>query len=384
MKGWSKIGGLLLVGMVLAHVSALAVDQKTFSTMPTTNNGKKWRIGYYEGGPYLDYKKALLTTVRFLIDMNWIGSTEIPTQYDEQTEDFWKWLATGTHSNYLQFVEDAYYSANWDENLRKQLAGKIIDRLNQKKDIDVMIAVGAWAGQDLANDKHHTPTLVIEAGNPVALGIIKSSTDSGYDHIHAMLNPSSIEQQIRMFYDIIGFKRLGVAYENSDTAKSETGIDVIETLRQKLSFELVSCYTQDNVPDLKIAEESVRQCFQQFVKQKVEAIYVTQQGGINDNSIPALVQIVNDAHIPTFSQAGSREVQRGFLLSHSHINFKSEGRFYAETLAKILNGAKPRELNQILEEPIKIAINLKTADIIGYVPPAKVLEEAEEMFQEIR
>ncbi len=52
-------------------------------------------------------------------------------------------------------------------------------------------------------------------------------------------------------------------------------------------------------------------------------------------------------------------------------------------MAKILNGARPRQLDQVFEGPPKIAINLKTAQIIGYDPPVDVLGAADEIYQEI-
>ena len=70
-------------------------------------------------------------------------------------------------------------------------------------------------------------------------------------------------------------------------------------------------------------------------------------------------------------------------MSISKASFKYVGQFYAETLAKILNGAKPRQLDQIFEGPPKIAINLKTAEVIGYDPPVDVLGAADEIYQEI-
>ena len=78
---------------------------------------------------------------------------------------------------------------------------EIIDRLNRKKDIDLIIAAGTWAGQDLANDRHKTPTIVISTSNPLSSGIIKSLEDSGYDHVHARMNPYRYERQVRIFHD---------------------------------------------------------------------------------------------------------------------------------------------------------------------------------------
>jgi ABC-type uncharacterized transport system substrate-binding protein len=70
-------------------------------------------------------------------------------------------------------------------------------------------------------------------------------------------------------------------------------------------------------------------------------------------------------------------------MSISRANFQYVGRFYAQTMAKIFNGAKPRDIGQLFEDPPKIAINLKTAELIGYDPPVDVLSAADEIFEEI-
>ena len=59
------------------------------------------------------------------------------------------------------------------------------------------------------------------------------------------------------------------------------------------------------------------------------------------------------------------------------------GIFYANTVAKIFNGASPRSLNQIFEEPKSLALNLETAEIIGYEPPPGLLTIADKVFEKI-
>ena len=49
----------------------------------------------------------------------------------------------------------------------------------------------------------------------------------------------------------------------------------------------------------------------------------------------------------------------------------------------MLNGAKPNQIVQLFEEPPKIAINLKTAEIIGFNPPILLLGATDEIFHEI-
>jgi ABC-type uncharacterized transport system substrate-binding protein len=366
----------------LVNVAVLAADKGNFSTNPATNNGKKWRIGYYEGGEYISYQRNLLMTVKGLMELGWIETIEIPSQAGEQTKDLWNWLVADTKSEYIEFVEDAHYSANWNKELRKKTAAEIINRLNETKDIDLMIAAGTWAGKDLANDRHQTPTIVISTSNAVSAGIIKSVEDSGYDHIHARVDPFRYERQITIFYNIIGFQKLGVAYENTATGRAYAAMDKVEQVAEEYGFEIVSCYTIDDVPDIKVSEESVKKCFTEL-GDKVDAIYVTVQNGVNVKSIPGLVNLVNSFDLPTFSQYGSSFVKYGFLMSISRAGYKYVGHFYAETIAKIFNGAKPRQLDQLFEDPPKIAINLKTAEIIGYDPPVDVLGAADEIYQEI-
>jgi ABC-type uncharacterized transport system substrate-binding protein len=96
-----------------------------------------------------------------------------------------------------------------------------------------------------------------------------------------------------------------------------------------------------------------------------------------------LVDVANSHRIPTFSQSGSEEVKWGILACLSQAGFKYVGQFHAETFAKVFNGAMPRDLDQIFEEPKKIAINLKTAVAIGYDPTVEVLGAADEIYEEI-
>jgi len=358
-----------------------AADKGSFATTPIKKNGQKWRIGYYEAGEYIDYPAILSATVRGLMDLGWIEKVDIPMPKDKQTKELWNWLATDLRSEYLEFVKDAYYNANWSDNLRKELSTAIIDRLNKKKDIDLMIAMGTKAGQDIANDKHQVATLVFSASDPVSSGIIKSIEDSGHDNVHARVDPIRYERQIRIFNDIIPFRKLGMTYRNDVAGRSYAAVDKVEKIAKERNFEIVSCFVPADQPRNQEVE-SLKKCFDELGK-SADAIYVTEQTGIDKTTIPELVKIANAHRIPTFSQHGSEDVRYGFLLSISQAGFKYVGEFHAQTIAKIFNGAKPRQIDQVFEDPPKIAINLKTAEIIGYDPPVDVLGAADEIFQNI-
>lgn len=353
------------------------------SYQPLTNGGKKWRIAYYQGGTSSAYYPYLVATIKGLISIGWIDKLELPTDKDQDTHTLWQWLAKNIKSNYIDFAQDAYYTANWDSETREQIKKTIFNRLNTSKDIDLIIAMGTWAGIDLANNKHAIPTMVMSSTDPVRAGIVASNEDSGYDHVFARVAPRRYQRQVRIFHDVIRFKKLGIAYENSNLGKTYAAIDLIEAVAKEKQFEIVRCFTKDDIPDQEQAEASVVKCFEELAPQ-VDALYIVIQNGVNDKTLPKLVSIVNKYRIPTFSQQGSDEVKKGVLLSISREGgFGPVGRFLAISMAKIFNGAKPREINQVFEEGPALAINLKTAEIIGLYLSAEILAAADEIYREI-
>ncbi len=383
MRAIRKIATILIACMFAFSTAGFAADKGNFKTTPKLNNGQKWRIGYYEGGEYIAYQQFLEEAVKGLMKLGWIQNTEMPTWNGEQTKDLWNWLSTRAKSDYLDFVKDFHYTANWDEKLREKTAAAVIKRVNKKKDIDLIIAMGTWAGQDLANDKHSVPTIVLSASDAVGAGIVKSIEDSGRDHVFSRVDPYRYERQMRTFHDIVEFKTLGIAYEDTVAGKSIAALEKVEKVAKERGFKIERCFTKDDVPDRKIAEETVRLCYNTLARKKVDAIYATVQNGISANTAPDLVNIFNTHGIPTFSQLGSQEVEWGFLLSLSQASYKYVGEFNAKVMAKVFNGAKPRQLEQLFEAPPKIAINLKTAEIIGFNPPVDVMLAADEIYHDI-
>lgn len=362
--------------------STYAGSLKNFSTTPQKNDGKKWRVGYYQGGDYVNYHSYLASTVEGLMDLGWVKEARIP-EISGNTGLLWEWLSTRVESEYIEFVGNAYYSSNWDQALRKKTTKKLIKRLANEKDIDLMIALGTWAGKDLSNQRHQVKTLIISTSDPVGSGIIASMEDSGFDHIHARIDPLRYERQIMIFNDMVKFKRLGIAYEDSVAGRSYAAVNAVEKVAAQRDFEIVRCFTQSDIADQDIINQSVIDCFKKLIPQ-VDAIYVTVQGGVNSKTIPELVNLTQENKIATFSQFGSEEVKQGFLLSMSRKNgFKSAGRYFAALVAQIFNGAKPRELNQVFEEKQNFAINLKTAELIGFYLYADIIAAADEIYRHI-
>jgi ABC-type uncharacterized transport system substrate-binding protein len=375
---------LLAMMMVFMTFTLPAAGQQDWPTSPKANKGKKWRIGYFEGGVFYAYGPYLARTVEGLMELGWIERAELPAvDPSGDARPLWAWLAREAQSEFLEFVADAYWSCNWDDRLRKETKTKVIERLNSKKDIDLMLALGTWAGKDLANDDHSIPTLVVSSSNPVLSGIITSLEDSGYDHLHASVSPKRYERQIRLFHQATGFKRLGLAYEDTTEGRTYAAVEDVERVAKERNFQIVRCYAPGDIPDREEAYRNLQKCYEGLAPQ-ADAAYLTIHNGNELKNLPSLLAPLTKHHLFTFAQRTSEEVKHGVLMSLTTAATSYMGLFEALTMAKIFNGAKPRSLLQVYDDPTtRVAVNVAVAQQLGYDPPGWLLEMADEIYNEI-
>ncbi len=373
----------VLVGLCTPFSSIEAAEQSKVSTAPKTNNGKKWRIGYIEGGSYRDYQGNLKAFITSLAELGWIEKKPFPETRDKmETHTIWNWMADNVQSNYTDFAADAYWSSGWDKKLREKNKENVIARLNNKKDIDIMLAFGTEAGQDIANNNHSVPTMLFSISDPLKSGIIRSPDDSGFDHIHARVDPKRYERQIRLFHKIIGFKKMGIAFQNTKEGRSYAGIDYVKKHAGEAGFEVLECYNSYKISNQREMENGLLKCHQKLAP-NIDAFFITPHAAMNSRSASKLLEPFFKHKIPTYSLSDYDLVKYGVLFSIAKPDFEDFGMFHAKIFAKILNGAKPRDLPQVFESPAQIAINLETAKKIGFFIPTDILAGAKEIHKHI-
>ena len=71
-------------------------------------------------------------------------------------------------------------------------------------------------------------------------------------------------------------------------------------------------------------------------------------------------------------------------MSADRSDFQADAKFYLEIFAKILNGAKPGDLPQKFETPLKIVVNLESAKRVGFRLPIDILSGAFEIHETIQ
>ncbi len=361
---------------------SFASDQRgPYSSAPITNKGKKWRIGYYEGGAYVNYPINLIRLAEGLAELGWFKkhSSAIP-QDPVDSKSVWHELGK-TDSDFIEFVDEAYWSAGWDKGQRVLNRTSALKYLNEKK-LDMIIAMGTWAGQDLATNEHSVPTMIVSTSDPVKAKIIDSSDDSGFDHVHAKCDPTRYLRQVRLFHNMVGFKKLGLVYENSVDGRTYGAIDDVERIAAERAFEIVSCEAPFSGVDKAVSTQALIKCHEELAP-KVDALYITVHRGVDSKRMAEILEPLLQNKIPTFYMRGPKEVKHGVMMSISRGGFVEVGRYHANVAAKIFNGAKARDLDQVFEDPKQIAINMKTAEKINFVVPPIFLKIADEIYKDI-
>jgi ABC-type uncharacterized transport system substrate-binding protein len=365
--------------VVVFLLSLIFVPPLLATSAPKLNNGKKWRIGYYEGGAYSDYAKTMRTLILGLMDLGWINKTNFPELTDETPKPYIDWLIQ-CDSPYLSFSAEDSYSADWDDKKRPRIREKLMKKLRSGS-IDLIIAMGTWAGLDLANDEHSIPVMVLSTSDPVRAGILKSEKDSGYDHVTARVDSDRYLRQIRMFHRIVGFKKLGIAYEDTPDGRIYSAIHEVYRIAEERGYKVVSCKVTDTTSDTQISDRSCLDCYRQLA-QESDAVYITALSCV-DRKAEEISDLLRTQKTPSFAMVGSNFVKKGMMLSiSSDSGYTALGRYNATKFGKILNGATPRKLNQVLKDPLEIAVNMETVRQVGFKMPDSILKIASEIYEE--
>lgn len=379
------VSAVLLAGLVTVAVFSLVTETGTLSQLgpaePISNNGKPWRVGYYEGGFYQDYPVYLLAVIEGLVELGWIEPMDLPDPFTLTSDKvLWETLCRRTRSEYIQFVPSAYWSADWNEDQRARNRKDALETLRQGK-LDFMIAMGTQAGLDL-RDGHSVPTMVVSSTDPIRAGIIDSAEDSGRDHLHAACDPKRHYRQIRAFHNIVQFRRLGVIKGDSPQARVYAHLDDLERAAGEMGFALVVIRVREQgLSDAECRQEVAMAL--ESVAPDIDALWISDMRGLDARYMPEILQPLMDHHVPTWTPTGAEQVQRGVMLGMPEEDLRQLGLFHARMMAATFHGAKPRDLPQVYESRRRILINRETARRIGFDLPSGLVEVADCVYDTI-
>jgi|JFJP01.1.fsa_nt_gi ABC transporter substrate binding protein len=335
---------------------------------PVCAESKK-RIGYLEAGPLANFTETIRHTTEILRQQGW--------------------------GDKIELVKDACFSPGWSQEQKKQLPEKAKELMN-RTDLDLIIGGGTSAVRSLLEYNNHRVSIVgIAVSDPIKTTFkvdgkettfVVSEQDSGIDNFTIRIVPNQYKRMFEIFYDEVGFKKLGLLYVDEKNKNNVTSVDdAYEVSKSGRHFEIL---------EQRIANPETGDCYnglEALIKLGIDAFFIPSLSCFDwDEADPKkanptkLLKLLRDHKILTFSRQGNRDVQGGAMMGLSTLNYHDRGEFTADSIMAILSGKKkPRELPMTDKAPPKITINLEVAQELGFTLSFDVLGASDELYEKI-
>ena len=365
-------------------------DLQEFSLDPFLMNGERKHniavviYGIWEDFP--DYSEVFVGMINGLTEIGWMDPIEESEFYYstdrrqiKEVIDIIGMIEDNEYSEYLNFARDLYFDMEWDTETAK--SPKFRNLVSENSKVDLIIALGTGPGQVFSSlENVKIPVVADSISDPLGSGIIPSYDDSGRDNLTVRVDPDRYKRQIRMFYDVVGFKRLGIIYEDTPEGRAYGAVNDIELIAKEKGFDIVH---NTNVLPVDVGEVACEAQYLVAVEEvckQSDAIYFGIVNGLSSRNLPKIMEITNRYKVPTFSMKGSAYVKQGVLFGVSESEEVATGIHNAKNIVQILRGKKPRSINQIFEHVPHIAINLEEAKKIGYDVPIDIIASSDEIY----
>lgn len=346
----------------------------------TKPDGSKFRIAYIDYDPYEVASIQLYYVLEGLREMGWITCGRLPFSETEDAKKMMQMVSNMDLGNYIEVESEAiYYIIENDSN---QSIQKSLTKHMKEKKIDLIIANGTEAGKFIKNEIELTvPAVVIGCTDPVNSEIIDSSTDgSGNDFIWAHVEPSVALRQLKYYYRLQKFTKLGMIVNGSEEIS-----DVKSCMQaaEETGFEIIKYNISDNVSvasekkEKEKHQEQVIHDAKQLIEDGIDAYLLTPNLIVDDSEDSIyrkeLFEIFYENKIPILGMDRAEDVKYGALMAIIMADYENIGDFVSNTIGKILNGEIAGDLSCIYASSPTIYLNLNAAKQIEFTPSFKFL-----------
>jgi putative ABC transport system substrate-binding protein len=256
-----------------------------------------------------------------------------------------------------------YRSANGQTQRSANLARELV-----QADVDVIVTRGTPAALAAKAATRTIPVVMASSGDPVAEGIVASMARPGGNitGLHTMAAPEVGGKRLRLLKEVApGSLRVGVVWNPGDHY-SPLIVRDIERVARVMKVPLRSL----ELPRFQPLE----QMFETALFDQVDAL-IAVEDYFTLSHRARIVEFAAMSRIPAIY--GLREfVDAGGLMSYG-TDRRDLFRRAAAYVDRVLRGARPADL--AVEAPVRfeLAINLKTAGVLGLTIPAALLRQAD-------
>ena len=256
----------------------------------------------------------------------------------------------------------------WAEGRSERFADIAAEFVRLK--VDVILATGTAPALAAKQATEDIPVVFALAGDPVGTGLVASLARPG-GNVTGQSNQATdvADKKVELLREVVpGLRRLAIL-ANAGYPGGALEISEIHEAARKLGLDAVTS-------EIRRAEDIAPVI--EALKGSAEAIYIVGDPLVNTNRV-RISTLALAARLPTI-YVQREPVEAGGLMSYGP-NFLDLFRRAAESVDKILRGAKPADLP--VEQPTKfeLVINLKTAKALGLDIQPTLLARADEVIE---
>jgi len=235
-----------------------------------------------------------------------------------------------------------------------------------RQNVDVIVGFQTPAVRAAKQATTEIP-IVMDAGDPVGMGLVSSlalpgGNITGMSALTAELAPKGLEYLRQILPSL---RRLGLFLNATDPFRKPF-LEYNQLAVHRLGLELQPMFVSGPV--------ELQSAFETAARERFDALMIQPSLDLVRAAELALTHQLPAASLTSLF------VRAGGLMSFS-ANYTELWREMAVYVAKILNGAKPATLPVAQPTKFELAINLKTANVLGLAIPPTLLASADEVIE---
>ncbi len=343
-------------------------------------DGGRHRITYIDIDPYPASGEMLYYFIRQMADMGWIDlDGELP--FDPQNTDAREligYLADRDLGSYVEFSREAcyYLAVDGEEACRESLQG-----LLEAGEVDLIFCNGTWPGTfALTLENHDVPVMVYFCVDPVGAGISLSDAYSGRENVWCHVNYTVYNNQIQFYYDNYPFTNIGMIYYDEHVAAMRAYREKAQENGFQITEKQIETLKDSSPESAEAYYGMLGRAFEELCGSGIDAFMLSTDIIKDETRIRDMLEVFYERGIPVFVQNGEYYVENGALMVVTASDAKEQAPFAADVCARILNGEKPGEINQIFITPPYLSINLAVADRLHYQVGEELILSAEKLY----
>ncbi|MBP3238277.1 MAG: hypothetical protein J6M24_04180 [Lachnospiraceae bacterium] len=360
-------------------------DQDIFDYSPHTKaDGSKYSFAYVDYDEYMPASSQFYYILVGLEERGWIKKDSLPftieeiEQHEMSTKMMYSALEKADLGDYIKVCPGGFHYLynEKEEDIAADLKSKA------GSEIDMVITFGTSAGILVKDMNLPIPMVDFSATDPVASGIIASSTEgSGNPNVWAQVEPSLPLRQLKYYYSVSPFKKLGVIVHGDEIS---AGIPDVELCSELIGFELVKdvypVQPRETEEDIKAYNAMLMERFQAMADSGIDAFLLAGDVISDSSLLMTFFEPLYSRKIPVYMIDDASYVKKGATMLISAYDNKNVGRFVADTIVKIFKGNEAGKLPCIYTSSPSIYYNYDIGKMIDYPSRFEFLAVCDEIY----